>query len=89
MAVAALLLPWPWQLSGGRAVLEGVCCPHGDSVEMEHSCLQQVTDDRAPAMASSGPWHRSQRRCLKAAGGTRSGRGAGEPRTHELGQGEL
>lgn len=59
--VAVLLLPSPWQLSGDRSHAQSslltptvtagasVLC-----VEMEHSCLQRVTDERAPAMASSG-----------------------------------
>lgn len=93
--VAGLLLPCPWQLSGGWSCARSslltpvvgaaasVLC-----VEMEHSCLGRVTDDRAPATASSGPLAlipESQSFCLRAA----RGEGTGKPRTHGLGQGDL
>lgn len=38
LGVAGLLLPSPWQISGGRSCAEAVCSPRGDSSSSRALC---------------------------------------------------
>lgn len=97
-SVAGLLLPSPQQFSGDRSCAQSsLLTPMVTAAtsvllaEMEHSCSEQVKDEKAPITASPGlsagiPELLPQ----SSKGGRGQGLGCAEkPWVHELGQGEL